>query len=142
MKNNHIIRILLIASIAVLSCKKVENTPGTATDSSAATDKKDTLKDQAAQWNTFKTEANAKIQALQDSLDAYDARMKAANPHYKAETKHHAELKARAAALKAKLAEPRDEAQGSWNRMKDAIVGGIDTLATGVSNIVSPSKKK
>jgi hypothetical protein len=143
MKYNHITVVLLIAVLFVASCKKVENTPTPSADSTAAaTAPKDTLKDQAAQWAAFKTDANAKIQALQDSLDAYDARMKAANPHYKADMKRREEIKRRAAALKAKLAEPKDEAVGSFGRMKDAIVGGIDTLATGVANIVSPSKKK
>jgi hypothetical protein len=130
-----------IFAVSVISCKKTEN--GTNKDSVAVVvPAKDTLKDQAAQWAAFKADANQKIQALQDSMDAYDARMKAANPHYKADMKRRAEIKARAAALKAQLAEPKDEAVGSFGRMKDAIVGGLDTLTTGVSNIVSPSKKK
>lgn len=130
-----------VIAVSVISCKKTEN--GANKDSVAVmAPAKDTVKEQAAQWAAFKADANLKIQALQDSIDAYDARMKAANPHYKADMKRRAEIKARATALKAKLAEPKDEAVGSWGRMKDAIVGGIDTLTTGVSNIVSPSKKK
>jgi len=68
--------------------------------------------------------------------------MKVANPHYRADVKRREDVKRRAAALKAKLDEPKDEAVGSWGRMKDAIVGGIDTMAQGVASIVSPSKKK
>ena len=130
-----------IFAVSVISCKKTD-TQATNKDSAMVTPTKDTMKEQAAQWAAFKSDANQKIQALQDSLDVYDARMKAANPHYKADMKLRQTIKARATALKTQMSEEKDEAVGSFGRMKDAIVGGIDTLATGVANIVSPSKKK
>ncbi|MDP4219602.1 MAG: hypothetical protein Q8916_03080 [Bacteroidota bacterium] len=143
MKYNYLTITILIAASLTYGCKKVANPPAENKDSiAAAVAPKDSMKDQAEAWKAFKADANARIQALQDSLDAYDARMKATNPHYRVDMKRREEVKQRAAALKAKLNEPKDEAVGSWGRMKDAIVGGIDTMAQGVSSIVSPSKKK
>ncbi len=140
MKFTRISVILLFAAFFVVSCKKTEDTDKMRDSTAAAITPEDSAKNEAAKWAAFKADAKLRIQALQDSVDAYDARMKAANPHYRADVKARESIKRRSTALKARL-EEKDEAVGSWGRMKDAIVGGIDTLATGVGNVVSPKKK-
>ncbi len=144
MKFTHLFLVLFTASVFVAGCAKKTDQSGEMKDTVAMStpSPKDSLKAQIEQWKAFKADANMKIQALQDSVDAYDARMMKANPHYKADMKLRQAIKARATALKTQMSEEKDEAVGSFGRMRDAIVGGLDTLATGVANIVSPSKKK
>ena len=140
MKFTRLSVILFITAFFVVSCKKTDDTEKMKDSTAAVITPEDSAKNEAAKWAAFKADAKLRIQALQDSVDAYDARMKAANPHYKADVKVRESIKRRSVALKAKL-EEKDEAVGSWGRMKDAIVGGLDTLTTGVSNVVSPKKK-
>ncbi len=135
---------LIVAALAIgsvlSSCKKpADQTPPADSTAMAKPAAVDSAKMMAAEWDKFKSESEQKIKSIEDSLVAYDAKMKKLSPEQK---KMQENVKARSAALRARLAQKPDEAAGSWKRAGDAISGGIDSLGDMVKAVVNPSSKK
>ncbi len=137
--NTRILTIALLAGVSLVSCKKGEDKPSDASkDSTMQVATVDSLKMAKEQWQSFKSESEQKIKNIDDSLAMYESRMKKMDPKTKAAMEN---ARMRSAAIRAQLAAPRDEAQGSFQRAKDGIVGGIDSLGASVTSIGSSKKK-
>jgi len=133
MKTNHILILAIALAFGVTACKKTEPQPAT-TDSTATTAPAATPAPVVNEFNKFKADAEARIKAIEDSIDAYDARIK--GPKYTAAMKkEEARTRAELAELKAQLAAQKDEATGAWKRSGEGITRSIDTIGTRVSRV-------
>ena len=136
---------LIVAALAIgsvlSSCKKpADQAPGADSTAAAKPAAVDSAKMMAAEWDKFKAESEQKIKNIEDSLAAYDAKMKKLSPE---EKKRREMVLARSAALRARLAQrPVDEAAGSWKRAGEGISSGIDSLGDMVKGVVNPNSKK
>jgi hypothetical protein len=132
------ILVTVMMALAVIGCSKDKTEQPAAQTTPAPVVQ--TANDQAADWQSFKFEAEMKIAALEDSLAKFDEAMLDQNPKYRAQLAHERAIRARAAAIRAALAH-RDEAAGSMKRAGEAISGGIDTLGTDIAGLFSSKKK-
>src|ERR1043165_2147012 len=129
MKTNHILILALACGITITACKK--NEPQPATTDSTATAAPATPPAVVDDFNKFKSDAEARIKAIEDSIDAYDARIK--GPKYTAAMKKEvARTREELARVRAELAAQKDEATGAWKRSGEGITRSIDTIGTRV----------
>lgn len=132
MKTNHILCLMLAAGIAITGCKK--NEPQPATTDSTMTAPATTPPAVVDDFNKFKSDAEARIKAIEDSIDAYDARIK--GPKYTAAMKKEAaRSRAELARVRAEIEAQKDEATGSWKRSGEGISRSIDTIGDRVSRV-------
>jgi Skp family chaperone for outer membrane proteins len=133
MKTTHILILTVALGIGITACKKNEPQPAN-TDSTATTTTAPTPAPVVDEFNKFKADAEARIKAIEDSIDAYDARIK--GPKYTAAMKKEAaRSREELAKLRAELAAQKDEASGSWKRTGEDITRSIDTIGTRVSRV-------
>ncbi len=130
MKTKQILCLSLALAFAVTSCKKNEPQPGTG--DSTMTQTPPAVVDE---FEKFKTDAEIRIKAIEDSIDAYDARINGAK-RTAAMKNEEAAIRARLVQMRAEIhAVPKDEAAGSWKRVGEAFDRSMDTIGTRTSRL-------
>ena len=140
MKITLILAIAMIGGICMTGCNKQNAQTPPPVEGSAPAAGVQTPDHEAADWQSFKFEAEMKIAALEDSLAKFDEAMLDQNPKYREQVAHERAIRERAAAIRAALAH-KDEATGSMKRAGEAITDGIDTLGKDISGIFTSKKK-
>ena len=133
MKTTHILCLSLALALSITSCKKNEPQPATAdTTAQAPSTTPPAVVDD---FQKFKADAETRIKAIEDSIDAYDARI-AGPKQTAAMKKEQMAIKARLSQMRAELATPpKDEAAGSWKRVGDAFNKSFDTIGHRVNHL-------
>ena len=89
-----------------------------------------------AEWETFKRESEAAIEANVKRIDAFKAKMDKASPTVKAQyDKQVAVLEQRNRDLKKKLDDYKDEGQGKWEEFKTNFKRDMDDLGKTMTDL-------
>jgi len=97
---------------------------------------KDARAEYLAEWENFKRESEAAIEANAKRIDAFKAKMDKATPTVKATyDKQVAVLEQRNRDLKKKLDDYKDEGQGKWEEFKTNFKRDMDDLAKTMTDL-------
>ena len=97
---------------------------------------KDARAEYLAEWETFKRESEAAIEANVKRIDAFKAKMDKATPTVKAKyDKQVAVLEQRNRDLKKKLDDYKDEGQGKWEEFKTNFKRDMDDLGKTMTDL-------
>lgn len=89
-----------------------------------------------AEWQTFKTESEQKIDANEKRIDAFKAKMEKAGTKLKKKyNKEVAELEQKNRDLKHKLEDYKDEGQSRWGEFKTNFSNDMDSLGTTMKDL-------
>ena len=97
---------------------------------------KDARAEYLAEWENFKRESEAAIEANAKRIDAFKAKMDKASPTVKAQyDKQVAVLEQRNRDLKKKLDDYKDEGQGKWEEFKTNFKRDMDDLGKTMTDL-------